>query len=88
MTNTTNLITIEYTSSVKVQAGWRSVSIKAQAEQISAGTAVVRKVLEIDGETPAHGQSRTGANRQSFNGIWWAEQQVGAKKRISACKVI
>lgn len=80
-------ITIQYTSSVKIEAGWRDVQVKARAEKISAGMAVVREVVEIDGQAPAFGQSRTGANRQSFNGKWWAAQQVGAKKRLSACKV-
>lgn len=84
---TSNIVTIAYSSAVKVEAGWRQVNVKACAEQISAGMAVVREVVEIDGEAPAFGQSRTGAKRQSFNGKWWAAQQVGAKKRLSACEV-
>ena len=84
---TASIITIKYSSSVKVEAGWREVQIKARAEQVSAGMAVVREVVEIDGEAPAYGQSRTGAKRQSFNGKWWAAQQVGAKKRLSACEI-
>lgn len=87
MTKPANSITITYNSSVKVDAGWRHVTVKAVAEKVSAGMAVVREVVEIDGEAPAYGQSRTGAKRQSFNGIWWAKQQIGAKKRISACEV-
>lgn len=81
-------ITIKYTSSVKVEAGWRDVQIKALAEQISAGMAVVREVIAIDGETPACGQSRTGAKRQQFNGKAWAAKQIGAKKRLSACQIV
>lgn len=81
-------ITIVYSSAVKVDAGWRHVNIKARAEKISAGMAVVREVIEIDGEAPAYGQSRTGAKRQSFNGKWWAGQQIGAKKRLSACEIV
>lgn len=84
---TTNIVTITYSSAVKVEAGWRHVSVKARAEQISSGMAVVREVIEIDGETPSYGQSRTGAKRQSFNGNWWAAKQIGAKKRLSACEV-
>ena len=80
-------VTIQYTSSVKVEAGWRDVQVKARAEKISAGMAVVREVVEIDGEAPAYSQSRTGAKRQSFNGKYWAAQQVGAKKRLSSCTV-
>lgn len=81
-------VTIQYTSSVKVEAGWRDVQIKARAENISAGMAVVREVIEIDGETPAYGQTRTGAKRQSFNGKAWAAKQIGAKKRLSACEIV
>jgi hypothetical protein len=87
MQATANTLTIVYSSAVKVEAGWRDVKIKARAEKISAGMAVVREVVEIDGETPAYGQSRTGAKRQSFNGKAWAAQQIGAKKRLSACTV-
>lgn len=88
MNAATAIITIVYSSAVKVEAGWRQVNVKASAEKISAGMAVVREVVEIDGETPASGQSRTGAKRQSFNGKWWAAQQVGAKKRISSCEIV
>lgn len=81
------IVTIKFNSSVKVEAGWRDVQIKARAEQVSAGMAVVREVVEIDGQAPAYGQSRTGAKRQGFNGKWWAAQQVGARKRLSACEI-
>lgn len=84
----TTTITITYNSAVKVDAGWRDVQIKVRAEQISAGMAVVREVVEIDGEAPAYGQSRTGAKRQSFNGKAWAAKQIGAKKRLSACEIV
>lgn len=80
-------ITITYTSRVKVQAGWRAVTVKAEAEQVSPGFAVVRRVVEIDGETPNKGQSRTGASRQAFNGVFWSGLQVGAKKRLSSCTI-
>ena len=76
---TTNIVTIIYNSSIKVQAGWRDVKIKARAEKINAGMAAVRDVIEIDGETPAYGQS--------FDGKALAAKQVGAKKRLSACEV-
>lgn len=87
-TTTTATITIKYTSSVKVEAGWRDVQILARAEKTSEKMAVVREVIEIDGETPRYGQSRTGAKRQSFNGKWWVAQQIGAKKRLSACEIV
>lgn len=82
------MITILYHSSVRVDAGWRHVYVKALAEKVSPGMAVVREILEIDGEIPARGQSRTGAKRQSFDGRFWASREVGAKKRISSCEVL
>jgi hypothetical protein len=79
---------LKYQSSVKVPAGWRSVNIVAECEQVSPGFAVVKTVELIDGEPPHYGQSRTGAKRQEFNGHYWAKTQIGAKKRISACKIL
>ena len=79
---------IKYTSSVKVAAGWRAVSIVAECEQVSPAMVQVTRVELIDGETPGYSQSRAGAKRQEFNGKWWAEKQIGAKKRISACEVM
>ena len=81
-------IKIRYQSSVKTPAGWRSVQIVADAERISDAMAQVKEVLLIDGETPAYGQSRTGAKRQQFNGRYFASQQIGTKKRISSCELI
>ena len=79
---------VRYTSSVKVPAGWRSVSVVANVEKVSPAMAKVVDVLFIDGEVPSYGQSRTGAKRQEFNGKYWAEAQIGAKKRLSACEII
>ena len=75
---------IKYTSSVKTPAGWREVTIKAEAEVVSAATVRVVKVIDIDGETPGYGMSRTGAKRQEYNGNYFAAQQVGARKRLSS----
>lgn len=84
---TTTTLTITYTTSVQVDAGWRSINITAKAEQISKGMAKVVEVTAIDGEAPRYGMSRTGANRQRFNGNYIAQREVGAKKRLSACQV-
>ena len=78
---------ITYTSSVKVDAGWRSIGITAKAIRLSPGMCQVTEVLTVDGETPAYGQSRTGAKRQSFNGHYWVRQEIGKKKRISSCDI-
>ena len=79
---------IEYTASVFTPAGWRGVTIAADAERISAGMARVLAVTAIDGETPASTMSRTGARRQQFSGSSVAAREVGARKRLSACSVL
>ena len=81
-------MTIKYNASVYTQAGWRGVTIKAMAEQISKGMAQVLEVLEIDGEAPVGYTSRTGAKRQKYHAAGVAEREVGAKKRVSACEVV
>jgi hypothetical protein len=88
MTNEKALLTIEYNASVFTQAGWRSVTIKAIAEKVSKGMAVVRSVVAIDDELPVGWTSRTGAKRQSYNAAGIAAREAGAKKRLSACYVI
>lgn len=79
---------IKYKTSVKVSAGWRDIILLAECEKTSEKMANVTKVLTVDGETPAYGQSRTGAKRQSFNGHYIAKRETGAKKRLSSCEII
>lgn len=83
-----NLIKINYASSVFTAAGWRSVAITAMAEQISPGMAKVIAVTEIDGDEPTGYKSRTGAKRQQYNASSIASREIGAKKRISTCKIL
>ena len=78
---------LSYYIGVLVPAGWRQVSVLARTEKISPGMAKVLEVLTIDGGAPGYGQSRTGAKRQEFNGHYWARNEIGKKKRISACTV-
>jgi hypothetical protein len=78
---------IAYEASVFTAAGWRSVTITASAEKISAGMAAVKSVIAIDGEKPVGYTSRTGANRQKYNAAGIAAREVGKRKRISACVV-
>jgi len=82
------MITIKYTASVFTGAGWRSVTVTADADQISAGMATVTRITAIDGETPSYGMSRTGARRQQYNGQAIAAREIGARKRLSACAVV
>ena len=79
---------IKYSIGVKVPAGWRSVTVIAVAEKISAAMVQVKEILTIDGEKPSYGQSRTGAKRQEFNGMYWANAETGKKKRLSACEIL
>jgi len=79
---------IKYNSSVHTQAGWRSVTITAEAVQVSKGMAQVIRVTAIDGEALAGTMSRTGAKRQQFWGHGVAEREIGAKKRLSSCEQI
>jgi len=82
------MIRIKYTASVFTGAGWRSVTVTADADQISAGMATVTRITAIDGETPSYGMSRTGARRQQYNGQAIAAREIGARKRLSACAVV
>lgn len=81
-------LVVFYTGSVKVQAGWRSITIKAEVERTSAGMGKVIGVLEIDGEAPSGTLSRTGARRQEFYGPSVAQREVGTRKRLSACTFV
>jgi hypothetical protein len=79
---------IKYSSSVKTLAGWRSVTVLAEAESLSEKRVKVLKVLDIDGEGNSGFASRTGANRQKYNLGYFAEAEVGKTKNISSIEVI
>ena len=79
---------IEYQTSVKTPAGWRSIDVQAIIEKTSEKTGKVTTILLVDGVKPAYMQSRTGARRQQFNGLFVARLEVGKKKRLSSCKIL
>ena len=79
---------IKYGSSVKTQAGWRSVTVTAEAVQISDKRVTVVKVLDIDGEGATGFASRTGANRQKYNLGYFAQAEAGKTKNVSSVTVI
>lgn len=81
-------VTIEYNASVFTPAGWRGVTIQAEAERLSEKMARVVRVVAIDGQLPVGTQSRTGARRQEFYAGGVAEREVGARKRLSACAIL
>lgn len=75
------------TSVLTATAGWRGVTVLARAEKISEKRARVVEVLEIDGESPGYGMSRTGANRQRYNGHGVAKRLEGNIKNLSSCTI-
>lgn len=87
MTTNNEQIKIKYNSSVLVNAGWRSITITAKATKISEKMAIVDDVLSIDDEELRVDMSRTGANRQKYNGFYIASRETGLKKRLSSCSV-
>jgi hypothetical protein len=79
---------VQYSTSVYTPAGWRDVSITAEATPSATGKmATVERVIAIDGEKPAPTMSRTGAKRQQFHGTAIASREVGKRKRLSACRI-
>ena len=79
---------IKYYAGIHVPAGWRQVEYISTVEKISPKMVKVIHVDLIDGEEPSKKQSRTGANRQKFNGEWWAAHEVGKNKRLSSCTIL
>jgi hypothetical protein len=78
---------ISYSTSVFTRAGWRNVTVRAEAEQVSAGMATVTRVLSLHGAEPVGTLSRTGASRQQYHAGGVAQREIGARKRLSACRV-
>ena len=79
---------IEYNTSVMVAAGWRSVTIKALVEPITAKRVKVVEVLEIDGKEPCGYTSRTGAKRQTYNARGIALREMYKVKILSKCTIL
>jgi len=78
---------IKYTSSVKTAAGWRSELITARVELMSPKRAKVIEVIDIGGNGSTGYASRTGAKRQEYSVGYFAKQQLGLTKNLSACEV-
>lgn len=79
---------VTYQTAVFAAAGWRQVEVTAEAEQTSPKMATVTEVLALDGEKPQGTLSRTGAKRQQYNASGIAQREVGARKRLSSCRVL
>ena len=83
-TTTQAIVTIEYKASVHTPAGWRSVYMKGTAKKLSEKRVEVIEITHIDDEPVQYNMSRTGANRQKFNGSYFASQEAGKTKNISS----
>lgn len=78
------VVNIEYKGSVQTPAGHRSVYFKGTASKISEKRVKVIEITHIDDEPVCLKMSRTGANRQSFNGVYFAAHEAGKLKNISS----
>lgn len=81
-------IKIKYDTSVFTPAGWRSVTVTANAEKTSPKRCVIVDVIDIDGNGNVGYASRTGANRQKYNVSYAASNEIGKKKNISSIEVL
>ncbi len=77
-----------YNVAVQTPAGWRSVEVLAAVEKISEKRVKVLAIEKIDGETPNRNQSRTGAKRQQFNGVYFADNEASKTKNISSISIL
>ena len=80
-----NTVTATYNSSVKVQAGWRSIKITALLEKVSEKRAKVVKVIDVDGDGDHGYTSRTGAKRQQYSINYVAQRELDSIKILSKC---
>ena len=79
---------IEYNTSVFTPAGWRGVTVRAEAVRTKPKTASVKRVITVDGTEPVGYASRTGTKRQCYNAKHVALRELGKAKRLSACTII
>lgn len=82
----TPTLTMSYSTSVRVDAGWRPIWVTVRARPLGrGGLAEVVEVLDVDGEAPdTTWASRTGAKRQGYSPAAIAKREIGRRKRISA----
>lgn len=77
-------MTVEYKGSVRTNAGWRVVYYNGTAEKISDKRVKILEITEIDGEPVKRDMSRTGSQRQHYNGDYFADAEKGKIKNISS----
>ena len=83
-----SIVTVKYKSSVLTAAGWRSITIIAGANYLSAKRVEITCVDSIDGLTPEKNMTRTGSKRQSYDGLYFAGNEAGKVKNISSLEFV
>ena len=83
-----SIVTVKYKSSVLTLAGWRSTTIVAHANYLSAKRVEIINVELIDGLTPQKNMTRTGSKRQTYDGIYYSNCEAGKVKNISSLEFV
>jgi hypothetical protein len=83
-----DVMNVEYKGSVSTPAGWRPVWMKGTAKKISEKRCEIIEITHIDDEEVSYNMSRTGAKRQSFNGMYFSDNEKGKKKNLSSITIL
>lgn len=83
-----SIVTVKYNSSVLTAAGWRSVTIIAGANYLSAKRVEITCVDSIDGLSPSKNMTRTGSKRQAYDGLYFAGNKAGKIKNVSSLELV
>tara|TARA_R110000796_G_scaffold30674_1_gene81765 strand:+ start:357 stop:617 length:261 start_codon:yes stop_codon:yes gene_type:complete len=83
-----SIVTVKYKSSVLTMAGWRSTTIVANANYLSAKRVEIISVELIDGLTPSNKMSLTGSKRQTYDGLYYSNNEAGKVKNISSLELV
>ena len=79
---------IRYKTSTLTRAGWRSVRITAEADQVAEKWAVVTSVLDIEGNGATGYASITGTKRQSYCADHISQREIGKRKLIRYLEIM
>lgn len=83
----TNVISINYNTSVFTPCGWRNVEVTGVAEKISEKRCKVLNVDFIDNKKPVGYASRTGAKRQQYNALGISFREIDKIKNINTLNI-
>ena len=76
---------VSYTASAFTPAGWRSVTVTAEAEVLSPKRVRIARVVDVNGDGASGHSSVTGAKRQAYNVGGIAAREAGKIKNLSSC---